>query len=82
MFLSKLFKFNNKDYECTLVNKGVNNFNKSLTLLVIADTHGDLALNKEMQRNLTKVKCDLYCVLGDIGDDYKIILDYIPKDKK
>ena len=81
MFLSKLFKFDNKDYEGTLINNGVNSFNKNLTILVIADTHGDLAFNKQMQKKLKKFKFDLCCVLGDIGDDYKIILDYVPKDK-
>ena len=49
MFFRKKSK-NNPDYESTLKNSGVNSFDKNISLLVISDTHGDLALNKEMQK--------------------------------
>ena len=45
MFLKKLFykkHEDNPDYESSLNNNGINEFNKSIKLLVIADTHGDL----------------------------------------
>ena len=51
MFFKNIFKkekIYNLDYESTLDNNGVRVFDKDITLLVIADTHGDLALNKEM----------------------------------
>ena len=37
-----------------------------MTLLVILDTHGDLVLNKEMQKKLLYKEYDLCCILGDI----------------
>lgn len=70
------------DYENTLKNNGINSFEKDISLLVIADTHGDLALNKEMQKKIMNQKYDVCCVLGDIHDyDFKIILKHIPKEK-
>lgn len=70
------------DYEKTLKNNGINSFEKDISLLVIADTHGDLALNKEMQKKIMNQKYDVCCVLGDIHDyDFKIILKHIPKEK-
>lgn len=85
MLLKKLFKkekIYNPDYESTLLNKGVRTFNNDITLIIISDTHGDLSLNKEMQKKLHNKKYDLCCILGDIHDyDYDIILKYIPKDK-
>ena len=70
------------DYESTLKDNGVNAFEKDISLLVIADTHGDLALNKEMQKIIMNQKYDICCILGDIHDyDFKIILKYIPKEK-
>lgn len=81
MFFRKKNK-NNPDYESTLKNSGVNPFDKNILLLVIADTHGDLALNKEMQKKITNQEYDVCCILGDIHDyDYKLILKHIPKEK-
>ena len=80
MFFKK--KIDNPDYESTLINNGVNKFDKDITLLVIADTHGDLALNKQMQKKLLNKNYDICCILGDIHDyDYEYILKNIPKDK-
>lgn len=84
MFLKKLFtkKEDNPDYENSLINNGVRSFDKSIKLLVISDTHGDLSLNKDMYKKLVNVDYDLCCILGDIHDyDFKVIFKYIPKDK-
>lgn len=84
MLFKKLFrkKEENPDYESTLINNGINNFDKDITLLVISDTHGDLALNKEMQKKLISQKYDICCILGDIHDyDFDYILKKIPKEK-
>lgn len=76
---NKTFQLN---YEQTLKNNGVKKIKGNIRLLVIADTHGDLALSKELCKKLVDVDCDLCCVLGDIHDaDYKTILKYIPKKK-
>lgn len=80
LFINK--KTDTLDYESTLTNAGVNSFNKDIKLLVIADTHGDLALSKELYKKLINIDYDLCCILGDIHyNDFKIILEYIPKDK-
>lgn len=85
MFLKKLFnkqKIDNMDYESTLKNNGIKTFNKNISLLIISDTHGNLALNKEIQTKINDINYDLCCILGDIHDcDYKIIIDKIPKEK-
>ncbi len=85
MFLNRLFKknINNPDYESTMLQKSkVSHLNKSVRLLIIADTHGDLALSKTLKYSIIDKKFDLCCVLGDIHDyDYRLILEYIPKDK-
>ena len=85
MLLKRLFnkqKIDNMDYESTLKNNGIKPFNKDISLLNISDTHGDLALNKEMQKKINNINYDLCCILGDIHDyDYKIILEKIPKEK-
>lgn len=85
MFFKNIFKkekIYNPDYESSLNNNGVRTFNKNMTLLVISDTHGDLALNKEMQKKLLYKEYDLCCILGDIHDyDYEVILKHIPKEK-
>lgn len=82
LFKNILKKMENLDYESTLQNNGVRKFNKDITLLVITDTHGDLALNTEIQKKMLNKKYDLCCILGDIHDyDYNIILKYISKDK-
>ena len=85
MFFKNIFKkekIYNPDYESTLNNNSVREFDKNITLLVISDTHGDLALNKEMQKKLLNKKYDLCCILGDIHDyDYEVILKHIPKEK-
>lgn len=75
-------KIYNPDYESTLNNNGVRVLDNNITLLIITDTHGDLALNKEMQKKLLSKNYDLCCILGDIHDyDYEIILKHIPKSK-
>ena len=85
MLFKKIFGKNNNnqlDYEQSLKNNGVKKFNGVIKLLVIADTHGDLALSKESCKKLVDVDYDLCCILGDIHDaDYKVILKYIPKKK-
>lgn len=79
----KKHKKENLDYESTLnSDMKVKPFNGTISLLVIADTHGDLALNKQLQKEVKNAKYDLCCILGDIHDyDYKFILENIPKDK-
>lgn len=85
MFIKGLFskkKIENRDYESLLKNNGVKTLDKDIDLLIISDTHGDLALNKEMQKKLKNRKYDLCCILGDIHDnDYDVILNNIPKEK-
>ncbi len=83
MFLIDLLnkKKYNPIYEEELINKGVKELNKSIRLLVIADTHGRLIIDKGTQEKLEE-KCDICCILGDVRDsDYEIILKKIPKDK-
>ena len=81
-FLKKQKK-ENLDYESTLNSDlKARDFNGDITLLIIADTHGSLALNKDLQKKVKDAKYDLCCVLGDIHDyDYKFILETIPKEK-
>ena len=72
------------DYENTLYKEQcVSKKDINIKLLVISDTHGDLALNKDLQNKLKKIReYDLCCILGDIHDkDYEIILNTIPEDK-
>lgn len=86
MSLFDIFKRNKivvLDYEKTLFKEvNANKINKSIKLLVIADTHGDLTLSKDLQKKLLSIKdFDLCCILGDIHDkDYKFILDNISNE--
>ena len=81
MFFKKQIK-EELDYESTLKNNGINSFEKDISLLVIADTHGDLVLNKDMQNKIINQKYDMCCILGDIHNyDFEIILKYIPREK-
>lgn len=75
---------NNNDYEDKLLKKykECRKLNKSIKILAISDTHGDLYFNKQLQKKLKNQKYDLCCVLGDITDrDYEIILKYVKKEK-
>ena len=76
-------KTNTDDYEETIF-KGINikPLKKNIRLLVISDTHGDLALSRNLKYDIIDKEFDLCCILGDIHDyDYKLILEYIPKEK-
>ncbi len=86
MRIIKFFKERKKEnpnYEATLNSDiKVKTFKGNITLLVIVDTHGDLALNKKLQKKVKSAKYDLCCILGDMHDhDYDFILENIPKDK-
>lgn len=84
MGLLNIFQKKNpsEDYEDSLKNKKVWKLFGEITLLLIADTHGDLTFDKEMQKKLAKWRFDLCCVLGDVTEgDYKVILSYIPRHK-
>lgn len=76
-------KVNSNDYEESIYKQvNVKPLKKNIRLLVISDTHGDLALSKTLKNDIIDKEFDLCCVLGDIHDyDYRLILDYIPKDK-
>ena len=74
----------NLDYESTLFKKvNADTISKNIKLLVISDTHGDLTLNKNLQKKLQNItNYDLCCILGDVYDtDYEVILDIVPKNK-
>ena len=76
-------KTNTADYEETIF-KGINvkPLKKNIRLLVISDTHGDLALSKTLKNDIIDKEFDLCCILGDIHDyDYRLILEHIPKNK-
>ena len=87
MGIFDIFKRNkivDPDYENTLYKEvNANKINKNIKLLVISDTHGDLALNKDLQKKLISIKdFDLCCILGDIHDkDYEFILDNISDER-
>ena len=85
MFFKRIFQRSetvNRDYEATLINNGIHTFNGDIKLLVIADTHGDLSINKDLCKKIKGTDYDLCCILGDISDyDFKVIFKYIPKDK-
>ena len=80
-----LFKQNKKyyDYEKSIsYNAKARKISKPIRLLVISDTHGDLALSKTLKYDIIDKEFDLCCILGDIHYyDYEVILEYIPKDK-
>ena len=86
MRIFNLFMKNKKiepDYEKTLLKKKkALKLNNDIKLLVISDTHGDLALSNELQKKLLSIKdFDLCCILGDIHDkDYEFILEHISKE--
>ncbi len=84
MFFRKWFKKNKveQNYEDTLKNNGVSSFDGEIKLLVIADSHGSIALKKENEEKLKNVDYDICCILGDVNySDYDIILKYIPREK-
>lgn len=76
-------KENSDDYEESIYKQvDVKPLKKSIRLLVISDTHGDLALSKTLKNDIIDKEFDLCCILGDIHDyDYRLILEYIPKNK-
>ncbi len=72
------------DYERNLFKKmNARKLEANIKLLVVADTHGSLYLNKSLQKKLNSIrKYDLCCILGDVSDnDYKFILKAVPKNK-
>lgn len=74
----------NLDYEEMLYDgNNVDRLDGKIRLLLISDTHGDLSLETKLQSFLKSIKeYDLCCILGDISDnDYKIILEVVPKNK-
>lgn len=74
----------NLDYEEMLYDgNNVDRLDGKIKLLLISDTHGDLSLETKLQCFLKSIKeYDLCCILGDISDnDYKIILEVVPKNK-
>lgn len=86
LFFKKLFKAKEEhvlDYELILKDNGVMKFNKSITLLIISDTHGDIKLQKAMQDKLAGIRnYDACFMLGDISDnDCKMIKEVIPQEK-
>lgn len=69
-------ELSNKFEKCRTINNNIN-------LLIISDTHGDLALSRKLEKKLSEYKnYNLCCILGDISNyDYEIILKYVSKEK-
>lgn len=84
-FLKRLFskEETNPNYEESFKTfEPARKIEKNIKLLVIADTHGDLKLNKDLKYSIIDKEFDLCCILGDVSDyDIRIILEYIPKEK-
>ncbi len=86
-FLRRLFSANGNDYQRTLSRtQKLRVISSDIVLLIIADTHGGLYLDKDMRREFETVcrtdAFDLCCVLGDIHDyDYRIILENVEREK-
>ncbi len=86
MNLFKLFmKKEIYDYEKVLLKrfkKKARNFNNSIKLLIISDTHGELELDDKYIKKFKDIDYDLCCILGDVTlKEYEIIKEYIPTDK-
>ncbi|MBO4360200.1 MAG: metallophosphoesterase family protein [Eubacteriaceae bacterium] len=53
-----------------------------LDMLVVADTHGELWMDKYLRESVKGVTCDVCMILGDVHDyDLQVLLEVVPKEK-